>query len=286
MTSLLNFGTLRLISGSSESSSSGGSTSVFVLTRFTQLQSNDIKTKMKVALAPRCFVRCTLLIVLCTWTSSLFAAYEFDTENELLSDTSSLKSWHDTILRGQEQDEVISRCLKQKDTCPRYLRSLRVILEKSIDLEADQKVKLVNQYVNRFRRYKNDKQFTYTNELGKVYVRQDWVTVSEFLRGGGDCEDYATTKYQILRRLGFAPDDLRIVIAFDLFEREYHAILAVRYEDGRSVILDTDNRIYRKKPTRYKYVYAVNEEYVWDHNIASVRIPRRHINQRRQVSDR
>ena len=227
-----------------------------------------------------------LLIVLCTWTYSAYAAYEFDSEDVLLAESSSLKSWHDTIVRGQEQDVVISRCLETKESCPSYLKPLRVILQKSIELDTEQKVKLVNRYVNRFRRYKNDKQSTYTNELGKVYVRQDWVTVSEFLRRGGDCEDYATTKYQILRRMGFEPEDLRIVVAFDLFEREYHAILALRYEDGTSVILDTDNRIYHKKPTRYKYVYAVNEKYVWDHNIASVRIPKRHVRQRGQISDR
>lgn len=235
---------------------------------------------------PRCFISCVLIAVLGTWTNSGYAAYEFDTEDSVLADSSSLKSWYDTILRGKEQDIVISRCLESRDACPSYLRPLRLILQKSIDLETEQKVKVVNRYVNRFRRYKNDKQSTYTNELGKVYVRQDWVTVSEFFRRGGDCEDYATTKYQILRRLGFEPEDLRIVIVFDRFEREYHAILAVRYEDGESVILDTDNRIYYKKPTRYEYVYAVNEKHVWDHNIASVRIPRRHVRQRGQSPDR
>lgn len=232
---------------------------------------------MKNRLIPRFIVRYVLIAVLCTLTGSAFAAYQFDTDEELLSDTTSLKSWHETILRGQQQDEIITRCITDKDSCPQHLRSLRIILEKGIDLDPEKMVKLVNRYVNRFRRYRNDKRSTYTNELGKVYVRQDWVTVSEFLRGGGDCEDYATTKYQILRRLGFKPEDLRIVVAFDRFEREYHAILAVRYEDGRTVVLDTDNRIYRKKPMRYKYIYAVNEQYVWDHDIASVRIPKRYI---------
>lgn len=241
---------------------------------------------MKITCMLRFCIRCKLLIVLCTWGLYGYAAYEFDTKDGFLADTSSLKSWHETVLRGREQDVVISRCLEQRDTCPGYLRSLRVIIEKSIDLETEQKVKLVNRYVNRFRRYKKDTRSTYTNELGKVYVRQDWVTVSEFLRGGGDCEDYATTKYQILRRLGFEPEDLRIVIAFDVFEREYHAILTVRYQDGTTVVLDTDNRIYQKKPTRYKYIYAVNEKHVWDHNIASVRIPRHHVRQRNQQLER
>ena len=46
----------------------------------------------------------------------------------------------------------------------------------------------------------------------------------------GDCEDYAIVKYVVLRHLGIAPDDLRLLIVRDDIRQAEHAIVAVRYE--------------------------------------------------------
>jgi len=56
-------------------------------------------------------------------------------------------------------------------------------------------------------------------------------------KGSGDCEDYAIAKLYLLREVGVASADLRLVIVRDLKHDEDHAVVAVRFE-GRWLILD------------------------------------------------
>ena len=42
----------------------------------------------------------------------------------------------------------------------------------------------------------------------------------------------------------------------------------MRYDADNTWLLDTDNHIYRRnKPVEYRYVYAVNELGIWDHDV-------------------
>jgi predicted transglutaminase-like cysteine proteinase len=56
-------------------------------------------------------------------------------------------------------------------------------------------------------------------------------------KGSGDCEDYAIAKLFLLREIGVAADDVRLVIVHDLKHDEDHAVVAARFE-GRWRILD------------------------------------------------
>ncbi len=60
--------------------------------------------------------------------------------------------------------------------------------------------------------------------------------IATFMRGAGDCEDYAIAKFAALRLAGVAADDLRILIVRDS-RGEDHAVAAVRL-DGRWLTLD------------------------------------------------
>lgn len=63
-----------------------------------------------------------------------------------------------------------------------------------------------------------------------------WATPQETLRGsGGDCEDIAVAKMQALRRLGFAPRDLYLIVG--RVPGGQHAALMVRI-DNRFWVLD------------------------------------------------
>ena len=65
-----------------------------------------------------------------------------------------------------------------------------------------------------------------------------WSGAAETLRRGrGDCEDYALTKMQLLAALGFARDDMYLVVVRDTLRQGDHAVLAVRI-NGRFLILD------------------------------------------------
>jgi predicted transglutaminase-like cysteine proteinase len=65
-----------------------------------------------------------------------------------------------------------------------------------------------------------------------------WSGAAETLRRGrGDCEDYALTKMQLLAALGFARDDMYLVVVRDTLRQGDHAVLVVR-TGGRFLVLD------------------------------------------------
>jgi predicted transglutaminase-like cysteine proteinase len=61
-------------------------------------------------------------------------------------------------------------------------------------------------------------------------------------RGAGDCEDYAIAKLVALRRAGFPPEDLKLVILTDTLRGEDHALVAARL-DGHWLMLDNRRMI-------------------------------------------
>jgi predicted transglutaminase-like cysteine proteinase len=93
-----------------------------------------------------------------------------------------------------------------------------------------------------------------------------WATPFEFLRKGGDCEDFAIAKYMALRELGVPIDEMRIVVLNDANLHIAHAVLAV-YVEGMPYILD--NQISKVVPAssihHYVPVYSINENGWWLH---------------------
>lgn len=69
-----------------------------------------------------------------------------------------------------------------------------------------------------------------------------WATPAEFVASdGGDCDDYAITKYFALIELGMAPDKLRITYVRALYARgiSHHMVLAYYAQpDAEPLILD------------------------------------------------
>jgi predicted transglutaminase-like cysteine proteinase len=64
-----------------------------------------------------------------------------------------------------------------------------------------------------------------------------WATADQTLRRkGGDCEDLAIVKLQLLRKLGFGERDLYLMVGRDI-DRGDHALLLVRL-DGQYWVLD------------------------------------------------
>ena len=61
-------------------------------------------------------------------------------------------------------------------------------------------------------------------------------------QGGGDCKQYSVLKYVALTNVGFAREDLRIVIVMDKAVHRQHAVVAVRHA-GRWLILDNRSSI-------------------------------------------
>jgi predicted transglutaminase-like cysteine proteinase len=100
-----------------------------------------------------------------------------------------------------------------------------------------------------------------------------WETPGEFVAHGGDCEDYAIIKYFSLMRLGFSPDDVRIVVVNDTSLNVFHAVLAVRSE---GIVWLLDNQLAQPVPmdiaVQYVPVYSLNERGWWIHSIPKISI--------------
>jgi len=115
----------------------------------------------------------------------------------------------------------------------------------------------VNHFINKY---------PYVLDIANYGVDDYWATPQEHVTNGGDCEDYAIAKYITLRRLGFLPSDMRVVILNDLDLKVQHAVLAV-YIGGKAYILD--NQTARVQPStliyHYQPIYSITEGAWWMH---------------------
>lgn len=118
-------------------------------------------------------------------------------------------------------------------------------------------LKAVNQYMNRS---------PYILDPVNWGIPDYWATPDEFFLKDGDCEDYAISKYITLKRLGYDPKKMRLVILQDENLRVAHAVLAVDI-DGVFHILDNqvDAVLPDNKILHYRPVYSINEENWWLH---------------------
>ena len=142
---------------------------------------------------------------------------------------------------------------------PNDFKSYRAILDQVKDERRARQIPKVNFMVNRLLSYRDD--------IHLWKAREYWASPVESLtRRAGDCEDYAILKYALLRDLGVADKDMRIVVLRDTAARQYHAVLSVKH-DGKWLVLD--NRFSRVRFERdlpnYKVLYTVNAEGQWAH---------------------
>jgi predicted transglutaminase-like cysteine proteinase len=208
------------------------------------------------------------LLSLASLSAAAGQPYRFDATG-YLGEASLMPDWADTMNREAAQSAVLDACLAEPEACPRYYRGLRHVLLRAESLPQEKQITLISRYVNK-KRYRDDRtaHLKSAQDEAPLKYRSRWSTVEEFMRRGGDCEDYATTKYYLLRRLGFSADQLRIVVTWERGERGFHAVLAVRLEDAEEpkiLLLESDNTIKRGGRHRYRFIYSVNEESIWDH---------------------
>ena len=206
----------------------------------------------------------TILLLLSSFPA--LAGYRFDEPASYLAEASALPAWAHTLERHAGDRSSILNCLASEEACEGRLKGLRHIIRKGAVLEPDDQLKLVNRYVNK-RRYRRDRKTLSLSvaDGGQAKLRNQWSTLLEFLQRGGDCEDYATAKYFLLREMDFPAEDMRVVVSYDRSVREHHAVLAIRRPDGSSWLLETDNTIRKSVQFGYRFIYAINENGIWDH---------------------
>lgn len=95
-------------------------------------------------------------------------------------------------------------------------------------------------------------------------MEDHWATPREFMRLGGDCEDFAIAKYFALRELGIAPDSMRIAGVWNRQQGRGHAVLLVLVELDVWVLDNLeDEPVPLDDMTHYVPQYYVNESSIW-----------------------
>lgn len=91
-----------------------------------------------------------------------------------------------------------------------------------------------------------------------------WETPFEFLAHGGQCQDYAISKYLALQASGVPDSAMRVVVVHDRQTGQDHAILIVTV-DGRDLVLDNMTTTVDpiENVTRYRAYYAINNSGWW-----------------------
>jgi len=215
-------------------------------------------------------VRAPALIVLLILlaSGSIEAGYRFE-GGVRLGPADALEQWARALPGIHEQHALIDTCLADRSACAPWLVGVRVLVERARGLDRERQLRLVNRYVNgRGYRRERGRARPAADATAALAVANHWATLQELMREGGDCEDYALGKYQLLRALGVRARDLRIVVVYLRGRREYHAMLAVRRGRRDAWLLDIDNNVYRSRPAGYRFVFAMNERSIWDHRLA------------------
>ncbi len=183
-----------------------------------------------------------------------------------VSSTAPLPQWH-RVMRGVAiENEVVHVCELDPKRCPNpAARDWLALLRGLEHASRWQQVEEVNRFVNRA---------VYRADIDNYGLRDYWATPLEFLARSGDCEDYAITKYQSLRRLGVAAEDLRLVVVHDMIRDLPHAVLAVLI-NGAVYILDnlSDTILEQSKVGQYVPYYSVNESRRWAYLSERPRLP-------------
>jgi predicted transglutaminase-like cysteine proteinase len=177
--------------------------------------------------------------------------YSFGTTDHYLTQATDYPRWAALATRHAAQSVEIDACIDDATKCPNALKGYREVVLSGRDLSPARKIKLANRFIN--------------SRRWNIEPRRDddWRTLEDFLQFGGDCEDYAIAKYFVLRRLGFAIDDLRIAITWDMRVQDYHAVTVVHLDDS-VLVLDVDGPP-RRQITDYRFLFSINESGIWDH---------------------
>lgn len=168
----------------------------------------------------------------------------------------ALPKWKRVLSMAQKQVKTLSVC-NFRTACPPGAASWLRIKRDAEGKDRVTQLKMVNAFFN---------SWPYRLDVEAYGASDWWATPQEFLRLSGDCEDYAIIKYFMLRELGFAASDLRIVILKDRIRNIGHAILVV-FLQGDALVLDnvTSAIFSHRKYKHYVPQFSVNEKYRWSH---------------------
>jgi predicted transglutaminase-like cysteine proteinase len=179
----------------------------------------------------------------------------FGTREVFSPDSSAFYKWNGMLQRFAAEQRTASCPPTPASTCvPAEWRALVESL-KGLGLRA--KIDAANAAINRH---------PYVPSWVNWRESNHWETPFEFLRKGGQCQDYAIAKYLLLRAAGVPAERLRLVVVRDTRLGLDHAVTVV-YVDGEALVLDNLRRdvVPASSVHDYQPYYSINEEGWWLH---------------------
>lgn len=160
--------------------------------------------------------------------------------------------WQSVRDEWRAEHRLVERCA-ENGGCSRSSNILVSIARQASNLEGMEQLALVNARVNAAVRYRSD--------ISQHGVADHWSPPLQTLGQAGDCEDYVIAKFYILRHIGIAERNLRIVLVKDRRAREDHAVLAVKGAYGWHLLDNRSNAIESDvNMPHYRPVIALNTE--------------------------
>jgi predicted transglutaminase-like cysteine proteinase len=166
--------------------------------------------------------------------------------------------WQRVLEKIDDERRIYRACAAAEADCPsRGAAAWQAMIRNQAGRAPRDQLDTVNRFLNGWR---------YKEDIANYGRRDYWATPLEFFLRSGDCEDYAIAKYVTLRQLGFAAEQLRLVVVQDVVRDLAHAVLAVYLEDD-VYILDNLTRAVTPQAELARYVpyYSVNETTRWAH---------------------
>lgn len=146
-------------------------------------------------------------------------------------------------------DAIPAGCWKYKD----WLEKVEALR----GLSPREQVEAVNDFINTV---------PYVSDKKNYDMNDKWVGPDVFFVKGGDCEDFAIAKFASLRRLGFHPDRLRVVLLEDTTRNIQHAVLVV-VMDTEVLVLDnlSPGAKTQANYAHYRPICSMDEGRLWVH---------------------
>jgi predicted transglutaminase-like cysteine proteinase len=176
----------------------------------------------------------------------------FGTEEVYSADNAAFSKWNGMLARHRAQ-------LAEAGTCERCVAAAEwhELVARLSPLPFHAKLEAVNAAVNRH---------PYVTSMRNWGESNRWETPLEFLRQGGQCQDYAIAKYLALRDAGVPADRLRLVVLRDMRLGIDHAV-TVAYGEGEAWVLDNQSAALAPADSllHYQPYYSISEEGWWLH---------------------
>jgi predicted transglutaminase-like cysteine proteinase len=175
----------------------------------------------------------------------------FGTDEVYSSDNTAFFKWNGMLTRFHAQISESAVC----DSCA-AAEWHDLIAQLSV-LPFRAKLEAVNAVMNRH---------PYVTSMRNWGESNRWETPLEFLRNGGQCQDYAIAKYLALRAAGVPADRLRLVVLRDMRLGVDHAV-TVAYGDGETLVLDNQSATLLAPDSllHYQPYYSISEQGWWLH---------------------